>query len=339
MLALPDRVEVVEVGLRDGLQSLPRVVPTETKLQILRELLDAGLTRIEVTGFARPDVLPQLADGAELLARAPRRPGVVLRAMAPNLRGARRAVDAGAGEILAVVCCSETYSLRNQRMSVRDSLVEALAIGELAEGAGIPLTVALGLAFFCPYEGDTPAGRVLELVRELREEGIARLYVATSSGMADPAHVSALARAVLDEHPEAELGIHLHDTNGMALANALAAVDAGVRTFEGSVGGLGGGIAMPSALPDCGNVATDDLVAMFEQMGVSTGVDVQRLRDAGRVIAATLGVPSRSRLSQVGLKTDVLARTRAAGRTPRAVRRPDEDQVHRSLPVRRGGAG
>ena len=315
MLALPDSIDVVEVGLRDGLQSLPRVVPTGTKLELLELLLDAGLTRLEVTAFARPDVLPQLADGAELLARAPRRHGVVLRALAPNLRGARRALDAGADELLAVVCCSESYSLRNQNMSIRRSLEEALDIHGLAAGAGVPVTVALGLAFFCPYEGDTPAARVLELVAELRRAGVDRLYVATSSGMADPAHVSALCRAMLDAHPEARLGIHLHDTNGMGLANALAAADAGIRTFEGSVGGLGGGIAMPAALPGCGNVATDDLVAMFEQMGVATGVDVGRLREAGRAVATALGVPSRSRLSQVGTKADVLARTRAAAPT------------------------
>jgi hydroxymethylglutaryl-CoA lyase len=315
VLALPDRAEVVEVGLRDGLQTLPRVVPTAVKLRLLEALLDAGLTRLEVTAFARPDVLPQLADGAELLARAPRRPGVVLRALAPNGRGARRALDAGAGELLAVVCCSEAYSLRNQRMTVRQSLDEALAIARLAAQAGVPVTVGLGLAFFCPYEGDTPPGRVLELVGELRAGGIDRVYVATSAGMADPAHVAALTRAILSEHPGTRLGIHLHDTNGMGLANALAAADAGVRTFEGSVGGLGGGIAMPAALPGCGNVATEDLVAMLEQMGVATGIDVGRLRDAGRVVADALGVPSRSRLSHVGTKADVLARTRAAGPT------------------------
>jgi hydroxymethylglutaryl-CoA lyase len=291
------------------------VVSTATKLHLLELLLDAGLTRSEVTAFARPDVLPQLATATSCSRARRGRPGTVLRALAPNLEGARRALDAGADELLAVVCCSETYSLRNQRMSVRRSLDEAVAIHELAAGAGVPVTVGLGLAFFCPYEGDTPVARVLELAAQLRRAGVGRLYVATSAGMADPAHVSLLCRELLDAGPDTPLGIHLHDTNGMALANALAAAGAGVRTFEGSVGGLGGGIAMPAALPGCGNVATDDLVAMFEQMGVSTGVDVHRLRRAGRTVAEMLGVPSRSRLSYVGTKADVLARTRAAGPT------------------------
>lgn len=311
VLDLPDSAEIVEVGLRDGLQSLPGVVPTEVKLEVLEALLEVGFTRIEVTGFARPDVLPQLADGEELLARAPRRPGVVLRALAPNLRGAERAADAGADAILGVLCCSESYSRRNQGMTVDESLDDILLMHALADREGIPLTVALGLAFFCPYDGETPVGQVLRLVRALRDDAIDSLYLATSAGMADPRHVAALCRAVLAEHPDTCLGLHLHDTNGMALANAVVALDAGVRSFEGSIGGIGGGIAMPEALPGCGNVATEDLVAMFEQMGVRTGVDVERLGGVGAEIAAKLGVQSRSRLSRVGTKTAVLAR--AAG--------------------------
>lgn len=315
LIELPDSAEVFEVGLRDGLQSLPGVVPTEVKLEILEALLDVGFTRVEVTGFARPDVLPQLADASELLARAPRRPGVVLRALAPNLRGAQRAADAGADAILGVLCCSETYSRRNQCMTVDESLGDILRIRELADREGIALTVALGLAFFCPYEGETPVAQVLRLVRALRDDGIESLYLATSAGMADPRHVAALCRAVLAEHPEAHLGLHLHDTNGMALANALAGLDAGAKSFEGSVSGIGGGIAMPEALPGCGNVAMEDLVAMFEQMGVATGVDVERLGGVGAAIAARLGVPSRSRLSRAGTKAAVLARTGGALQT------------------------
>lgn len=315
VLALPDSVEVVEVGLRDGLQSLPEAVPTEVKLEILELILDVGFTRLEVTGFARPDVVPQLADAAEVLARAPRRPGVVLRALAPNLRGAERAADAGADAILGVLCCSETYSRHNQGMTVEESLDDILHMHALADREGLPLTVALGLAFFCPYEGETPVAQVLGLVRALRDDGIESLYLATSAGMADPRHVAVLCRAVLAEHPDARVGLHLHDTNGMALANALAGLDAGVRSFEGSIAGIGGGIAMPEALPGCGNVATEDLVAMFEQMGVRTGVDVERLGGVGAEIAARLGVDARSRLSQVGTRAAVLARAGAGLQT------------------------
>ncbi len=290
-------------------------MPTEVKLEILEALLDVGFTRIEVTGFARPDVLPQLADAAELLARAPRHPGVVLRALAPNLRGAQRAAEAGADAMVAVLCCSETYSRRNQGMTIEESLDDVLRIHAVARRAGIGLTVALGLAFFCPYEGATPPARVLRLTRALRDDGIDSLYLATSAGMADPRHVASLCRAVLAEHPGARLGLHLHDTNGMALANALAGLDAGVASLEGSIAGMGGGIAMPDALPGCGNVATEDLVAMLEQMGVRTGVDVERLGEVGAAIAARLGVPSRSRLSRVGTRAAVLGRAGRALQT------------------------
>lgn len=315
VLALPDSAEVVEVGLRDGLQTHPKFVPTEVKLEILEALLDVGYTRLEVTGFARPDVVPQFADAEELLARAPRREGVVLRALAPNLRGAERAAAAGADAILGVLCCSETYSRRNQGMSVDESLEDALLMHAVADREGLELTVGLGLAFFCPYEGETPVGQVLRLVRQLRDDGIDSMYLATSAGMADPRHVAALIRAVQAEHPGVRLGLHLHDTNGMALANALAALDAGVRSFEGSFGGLGGGIAMPGALPGCGNVAAEDLVAMLEQMGVCTGVDVERLGPVGREIAARLGVEPGSRLSRVGTRTAVLSRSGSALQT------------------------
>jgi hydroxymethylglutaryl-CoA lyase len=310
MLRLADRVEVVEVAPRDGLQSLARVVPTGIKLRVVELLMDAGLRTIEVTATARPDVIPQLADATEVLARVQRRPGVTLRALAPNRRGAERALAAGADALLGLVCCSETYSRRNQNMSVSEGLEQVREIAALARPAGRPLTVALGLAFFCPYEGDIPARRVLEIVGELQAVGIDRLYLASSAGMADPAQVARLCETVLAEHPDARLGVHLHDTNGMALAGALAALDAGVRIFEGSICGIGGGIAMPAALPGCGNVATEDLVAMFEAMGVATGVDLHRLREAGREIAALLDVEPSGRFLRVGTKGDVLERRR-----------------------------
>jgi hydroxymethylglutaryl-CoA lyase len=318
-LRYPESVEVIEVGPRDGLQSLPRVVSTNDKLRMIELLADAGFRTIEVTALVRPDVVPQLADADKLLKRLPRRDGLAYRALIANRRGAERAVETGLDQVLGLVCCSETYSRRNQGMSVDRSLEEIRAAHDICTTRDIGFTAGIALAFFCPYEGETPLHRPLAIVDQLVANGIDRLYVAASMGMADPAHVHRLCSAILDRHPRLSLGLHLHDTNGMALANALAAMDAGVRWFEGSICGIGGGIAMPASMLDIGNVASEDLVSMLEAMGIHTGVDVGALRDVGWEIAELLDVEPRGRFLRAGTKDDLLARDGA-------------------LPVRRRGA-
>lgn len=314
-MRLPERVTVVEVGPRDGLQSLPEPRPLEAKLELIGLLARAGLPKIEVTGFVRPDVVPQLADADELLARLERVEGCVYRALVPNRRGAERAVAAGVDEMLGLITASDTYNLKNSRMTVAQNLDAVGEIAGVARDAGIHLVVAIGIAMFCPYEGDVPVERVLGMVERMRGDGVEEFYVATSVGLDGPRAVHDLCAAILDRWPGTALGVHLHDTNGMALANALAAADAGVTVFEGSICGIGGGIRMPYGMPHYGNVATEDLVHMFRECGVETGVDLGRLLDAARRVRDLLGLRDvRSHALAGGTKEDVLERGRAARR-------------------------
>ncbi|HET6549575.1 MAG TPA: hydroxymethylglutaryl-CoA lyase [Solirubrobacter sp.] len=322
-LRYPESVEVIEVGPRDGLQSLARVIPTADKLRMIELLADAGFRTIEVTALVRPDVVPQLADADRLLARLPRRDRLAYRALVANRRGAERAVAGGVDEVLGLVSCSETYNRRNQGMSVQRSVEDIRAVFDICRTHDIGFTAGIALAFFCPYEGETPMHRPLAIVDQLVAHGVERLYVAASMGMADPAHVHRLCSAILDRHPRLSLGLHLHDTNGMALANAVAAMDAGVRWFEGSICGIGGGIAMPMSTLDIGNVASEDLVSMLEAMGIHTGVDVAALRDVGWEIAELLDVEPRGRFLRAGTKDDVL---RADGALP--LRRAADPLAH-----------
>ena len=280
-IRFPDSVTLVEVGPRDGLQSIDRTYSTDVKLRMIDLVAQTGLPVVEVTGFVRPDVLPQLADAEEVLRRLVKRPGVVYRALCPNRRGAERAAAAGVDEILGLITASETYNRRNSNMSVAENLDQAAQIARVAREAGLPLVMAIGVCTFCPYEGELPESRVLDLMERMRMDGIDDFYVATSVGLDAPRKIYRLCSTIMERWPNMPLGLHVHNTNGMALANALAAMDAGVTTFEGSICGMGGGIRMPHGMARHGNVATEDLAHMFSEMGVRTGVDVRRLIEVG----------------------------------------------------------
>jgi hydroxymethylglutaryl-CoA lyase len=217
--------------------------------------------------------------------------------------------------VLGLITASDTYNLKNARMSVADNLDQAAAMAAVARDAGVPIVMAIGIAMFCPYEGEIPEERVLGMIERMRSDGIEEFYVATSVGLDGPRKVSSLCSQILDRWPGMTLGIHLHNTNGMALANALAAMDAGVSVFEGSICGIGGGIRMPYGMPHYGNVSTEDLAHMFFEMGVETGVDLRRLIEAGRQTKELLGLETTfSSALQGGTKEDVLERGRVAPR-------------------------
>jgi hydroxymethylglutaryl-CoA lyase len=284
----PESVDIVEAGPRDGLQSLPRMYSTQQKVDMIVELMDAGLKKIEATAFVRPDVIPQLSDAEAVLAAVPRRPDCVLRALVPNRRGTERALAAGADELLGLITASESYNRKNQGMSIDDNLRELEHVASLAQDAGVPVVVAIGLAMFCPYDGEIPPDRVVGIIERLKASGLDAYYIATSVGVDGPRRTSELCGRLLDAWPDLELAVHLHDTNGMALANALAAMDAGVRVFEGSICGIGGGIRMPTGMPRCGNVATEDLVHLFYESGVETDLDLDKVVRASQAIADLL---------------------------------------------------
>jgi hydroxymethylglutaryl-CoA lyase len=301
-MQFPDQVEIVDVTLRDGLQSLEKVYPTEVKLEVLQRLVAVGLKRVEVTSFVRPDVVPQLADAEAVVSGLPPRDDCRFRALVANRRGIDRAVAAGVDEVLALVTASETYNQKNQNMSVSRNLEVIDEIAGVARVHEVHVVVAVGMSMFCPYEGDIPAARVLQIVSSLDRAGVDEYYIATSAGLDGPKRVYELSRLLLGAHPSMKLGIHLHNTNGMALANALAAMEAGVRTFEGALCGLGGGIRFPEGTGNHGNVALEDLVNMFEEMGVETGVDLEGLVRASREVAEMLGVPLASYATTGGTK-------------------------------------
>ena len=312
---LPESVSIVEAGPRDGLQSLERTYPLETKVEMVELLAAAGFPTVEVTGFVRPDVIPQLADAEEVFARIKRTEGTVYRALVPNRRGAERAVAAGADEVLGLITASDTYNLKNANMSVADNLGQIAGVAEVAREAGKPVVVAIGVAMFCPYEGEIPEPRVLEMIERMRESGVDDYYIATSTGLDGPVKVARLSSMILDRWPETRLGLHMHNTNGMALANALAGMQSGVSFLEGSICGIGGGIRMPYGMAHYGNIATEDLVHLCQELGVESGVELGSAIDAARRVKDLLELETTfSSALQGGTKAAVLEQARSAGR-------------------------
>lgn len=247
---------------------------------MIETLAEAGFQTIEVTGFVRPDIIPQLADGEEVFARIRRRKGTVYRALVPNRRGAERAAEAGADELLGLITASDTYNRKNSNMPVADNLDHIDAIAEIAREAGKPIVVAIGVCMFCPYEGEIPETRVLEMIERMRGGGVEDFYMATSTGLDGPGKVGRLSGMILDRWPEMRLGLHMHNTNGMALANALVGMQNGISFLEGSICGIGGGIRMPHGMAHFGNIATEDLVHLCTELGVDCGVELGSALDA-----------------------------------------------------------
>ncbi len=319
MLNLPERITISEVGPRDGLQSLDRWIPTDTKVAMIDRLSRAGFPVIEVTGFVRNTVIPNLKDAEEVCGRIQRRPGTIYRALVPNARGADRAVGARLDEMLGLITVSETYLRKNQNMTLDEAIDQGIQCFRIADGAGAGFVMALGVAMWCAYEGAIPPDKTVDVVRRLREGGIRRFYLAGSMGMEDPVMVSSLFRRAAREFPDCEFGYHVHNLAGHGTANVLAAVDAGATFIEGSICGIGGGIAMPTSLASVGNLPTEDLVCMFEAMGVRTGVAPEEAVAASRDIAAMLGIEARSHAAHVGTRSELLEQGRHHPRNPQTV--------------------
>ncbi|MDN3920296.1 hydroxymethylglutaryl-CoA lyase [Pelomonas sp. PFR6] len=284
------RITVSEVGPRDGLQSIASVMPTDAKKRWISALYDAGLREIEVGSFVPAAVLPQLADTRELVEHARTLPGLTVAVLVPNLRGAEAAVTAGAHKVTIPLSCSETHSLKNVRRTHAQMLDEVRAIarllGSLPPSQRPHFEGGLSTAFGCTLEGLVPPRRVVELAEALIAAGCDEVGLSDTTGYADPAQVRSLLRAVWAAVGRERLkGIHLHNTRGLGLANALAALDLGITTLDASQGGLGGCPFAPGA---SGNIVTEDLVFMLEAMGLDTGIDFAGLLAARAVLAAAL---------------------------------------------------
>jgi hydroxymethylglutaryl-CoA lyase len=269
---------VREMGLRDGLQSIATIMPTAAKLEWIARETAAGVREIEVASFVPPKLLPQMADAAEVVPAARRIEGLVVSALVPNLKGAERAVEAGAMKLNYVLSASESHNQANVRRSVAESLADFARIVEFCAGlpdARRPVVVAgLATCFGCTIEGTVSEHRVGDIVRELATLGADELVIADTVGYGNPAAVRRVFGAALEALPEMPIGAHFHDTRGMGLPNVVAALDAGVRRFDASLGGFGGCPYAPGA---SGNVCMEDLVFLLETMGYRTGVDLAKL--------------------------------------------------------------
>lgn len=307
--ALPKRVRLIEVGPRDGFQMEKRFVPTELKVAAVEGLAAAGLAEIEATSFVHPRVIPQMADAAELLEAIKDRWDLRVSVLVPNLKGAQRALEVGGvNELRVVVCATESYNRRNVGLSIDESAERFARIVETAQSHGVDVSVVFGVALGCPIEGDVPIERVVDLVERFVGIGAAAIGIADSYGLANPIQVRSAVRVVRKVLAGHRLWLHLHNTRGMALANALAALEEGVDSFDTAFGGLGGTPIMKGA---SGNVATEDLVYMCSEMGIETGVDLDLVREVSRRVARFLGRSLPSHVLLAGTKSELIALNRS----------------------------
>ncbi|MBE3585309.1 hydroxymethylglutaryl-CoA lyase [Desulfofundulus thermocisternus] len=302
MLQWPAGVLVREVGPRDGLQNEPRTISTNQKIRLIELLARAGVRAIEATSFVHPRAVPQMADAEEVISGARRVlavleaqeevRGVVLSALAGNRRGVERALAAGVDEVVMVVSASEEHNRANMRMSIGQSLRQVKEAVALAMGTGVVIRGAVAVAFGCPYRGEIRPGKVREVVGALAGAGIKEITLADTAGLANPRQVYELVNMLCREYPAVNFALHFHDARGMALANIVTGIQAGVKIIESSVGGLGGCPFIPGA---AGNVATEDVVYMLQRMGIETAIDRYRLEDCISWLEEILGRKLRER--------------------------------------------
>ena len=285
-MALPARVRIVEVGPRDGLQNEQALVPTATKIELIDRLSATGLRTIEATSFVSPKWVPQLADAAEVFTGITRRPGVGYPVLVPNLQGYERARAVGADEVAVFTAASEAFNRRNTNAGIDESLERFAPVLERARADGVKVRGYVSTVLGCPYQGDVPLSDVVRVAKRLHGMGCYEVSLGDTIGVGTPEKARAMLRAVAAEVPMPALAVHFHDTWGQALANLLACLEEGVAVVDSAVSGAGG---CPYARGASGNVASEDVVYMLQGMGIDTGVDLARLADTGRWLAAVLG--------------------------------------------------
>ncbi len=302
---LPARVKVVEVGPRDGFQSLDDFVPTPYKLGIVNRLLGLGFDRVEITSFVHPKAVPQLRDATEVLAGA-RQDGAARMVLVPNARGTERALAGRPDMLNFVLSASQTHNRANVNRSVAESLGDLADTAGLAQAAGVPLRVTIATSFGCPYEGYIAPQVVLDIAREAAGLGVAEVCLGDTTGMADPRQLHRLFTALQAALPHVTPAVHLHNSRGAGAANLLAALQAGVSVVDTAVGGLGGCPYAPGA---SGNVATEDMVHLLDAMGVATGVSLAALVDVALDLERDLGLTLPGQIMRAGLSWQLTAGT------------------------------
>jgi hydroxymethylglutaryl-CoA lyase len=298
---LPESVEIVEVGPRDGFQILAEYIETPAKIAIIESLIQSGLRRIEVTSFVHPKAVPQMRDAAEVV-RGLERNGCQCFAMVPNLKGAERAIECGIDMLNLIVSASESHNQSNVRRTIEESLVGFRPVIQLAEDAQVPVRASVSTVFGCPFEGNVPVARVIDIGQRLVDLGCVELNLCDTTGMANPRQVAAVSRHVLSQFGSARITMHFHNTRGAGAANLLTAMQNGVRSFEASFGGIGGCPFAPGA---AGNVATEDMVHMLAEMGIYTGVDLVALVEAVRQAETVLGITFPGQVMKAGRSCDL----------------------------------
>lgn len=287
MLNLPSSTSVVEVAPRDGLQSFSRRVDTSRKIELIELLIAAGFKTIEITSFAHPKAIPYLDDAEALCAALGRRPGLTFRGLVPNARGAQRAVAAGIDEIVGLLTASVAYTRRNQNMTPEQAADQAIESFHVANAAGRGYSAGIGMAMWCPYEGEIATEQVARLVERLHDAGVRRMSLAGSMGMEHPVQVHGLFASLCARWPDARFGYHVHNMAGFGAANILAALQGGASWIESAICGLGGGTATPQPT---GNYPTEDLVHLLESCGVRTSLEIDTVIAAARGVGALLDI-------------------------------------------------
>ena len=292
---LPAKVKIVEVGPRDGLQNEKEFVSTEVKVELVNRLANAGLQNVESASFVSSKWVPQMADGAAVMAGIERRPGTIYSALTPNLRGFEAALEAKVDEIVIFGAASEAFSQKNINCSIAESITRFEPVAKAAKEAGLRVRGSISCALGCPYQGDVPIGAVVDVVQRMKALGCDEIDIADTIGVGTAGRTRDVMAAVSKVFPRERLSGHFHDTYGQAVANIYASLQEGIEIFHASVAGLGG---CPYAKGATGNVATEDVIFLLNGLGIETGVDLDQLVEIGDFISRAIGKPSASRVGR-----------------------------------------
>ncbi|MGP4067922.1 hydroxymethylglutaryl-CoA lyase [Halobacillus sp. B29] len=296
MLELPEEVTIKEVGPRDGLQNESREVPTEDKISWINQLSEAGYSYIEFSSFVHPKWIPQLKDAKQVASSIERNPGITYAALVPNMKGLEAALETDVDEVSVFMSASESHNKKNINKSIEETYPVLREVIQEAKGARKTVRGYVSAVFGCPYEGNIPIGQVIDVSKHMLDMGIDELSLGDTIGVANPKQVDKALHEIQKQLSFKDIAMHFHNTRGMALANVLVSLNHGITTFDSSLGGLGG---CPYAKGASGNLATEDLVHMLHQMGVSTGIDEHKLRQAALFIQDTLNKPLSSHVMQI----------------------------------------
>lgn len=291
-MSLPSKVKIVEVSPRDGLQNEKEFVDTALKIELINRLSAAGFVNVEAASFVSPKWVPQMADGAEVMAGITRKPGTIYSVLTPNMRGFEAALAAGADEVVIFGAASEAFSQKNINCSIAESIARFEPVAEAAKAAGVRLRASISCSLGCPYQGEVPVASVVDVASRMLVLGCDEIDIADTIGVGTARHVGEVMRAVTEVVDPTRVAGHFHDTYGQSLANILAAMEAGITIFHSSVAGLGG---CPYAKGATGNVATEDVLFMMQGLGIETGIDLEAVADTGLWMSQHLNRKSSSR--------------------------------------------